>query len=118
MNMSSTPWSQRFETGLHPIIAEFNASIGFDMTLIEYDLTGSQAHAKMLAKVGIISEAEGQQLVDGLETILQEHRLGYFTPGLDEEDVHFAVERRLTELLGPLGKKLHTGRSRNDQRAV
>lgn len=115
MNMSSTPWSQRFETGLHPIIADFNASIGFDMTLIEYDLTGSQAHAKMLAKVGIISEAEGQQLVDGLETIRQEHRQGDFTPGVDEEDVHFAVERRLTELLGPLGKKLHTGRSRNDQ---
>ena len=115
MSTSSTPWSQRFETGLHPVIAEFNASIGFDIALVEYDLTGSQAHAKMLAKVGIISDAEGQQLVEGLETIRQEYRQGAFTPGVDEEDVHFAVERRLTELLGPLGKKLHTGRSRNDQ---
>ncbi len=115
MSMSSTPWSQRFETGLHPVIAEFNASIGFDIALVDYDLTGSQAHAKMLAKVGIISDAEGQQLVDGLETIRQEYQQGTFTPGVDEEDVHFAVERRLTELLGPLGKKLHTGRSRNDQ---
>lgn len=115
MSTSSTPWSQRFETGLHPVIAEFNASIGFDIALVDYDLTGSQAHAKMLAKVGIISDAEGQQLVDGLEAIRQEYRQGTFTPGVDEEDVHFAVERRLTELLGPLGKKLHTGRSRNDQ---
>ena len=115
MSTSSTPWSQRFETGLHPVIAEFNASIGFDIALVDYDLTGSQAHAKMLAKVGIISAAEGQQLVDGLEKIRQEYRQGAFTPGVDEEDVHFAVERRLTELLGPLGKKLHTGRSRNDQ---
>ena len=115
MSTSSTPWSQRFETGLHPVIAEFNASIGFDIALVEYDLTGSQAHAKMLAKVGIISADEGRQLVDGLEAIRQEYRQGTFTPGVDEEDVHFAVERRLTELLGPLGKKLHTGRSRNDQ---
>ncbi|MDV3350408.1 argininosuccinate lyase [Leptolyngbyaceae cyanobacterium CCMR0082] len=115
MSTSPTPWSQRFETGLHPVIAEFNASIGFDIALVDYDLTGSQAHAKMLAKVGIISEVEGQQLVDGLEAIRQEYRQGTFTPGVDEEDVHFAVERRLTELLGPLGKKLHTGRSRNDQ---
>ncbi|MGD1951462.1 MAG: argininosuccinate lyase [Leptolyngbyaceae cyanobacterium] len=115
MSTSSTPWSQRFETGLHPIIAEFNASIGFDIALVEYDLTGSQAHAKMLAKVGIISDAEGQRLVDGLEKIRQEYRQGNFIPGVDQEDVHFAVERRLTELLGPLGKKLHTGRSRNDQ---
>lgn len=115
MSTPSTPWSQRFETGLHPFIAEFNASIGFDIALIEYDLTGSQAHAKMLAKTGIISKAEGQQLVDGLDTIRQEYRQGNFTPGVDQEDVHFAVERRLTELLGPLGKKLHTGRSRNDQ---
>ncbi|MBT9311340.1 argininosuccinate lyase [Leptothoe kymatousa] len=115
MSTSSTPWSQRFETGLHPIIAEFNASIGFDIALVDYDLTGSQAHAKMLAKVGIISADEGQRLVEGLEAIRAEYHQGTFTPGVDEEDVHFAVERRLTEILGPLGKKLHTGRSRNDQ---
>jgi len=108
-------WSQRFETALHPAIASFNASIGFDIELIEYDLTGSQAHAKMLAHTGIISPEEGEQLVTGLEQIRQEYRQGKFHPGVDTEDVHFAVERRLTELVGDVGKKLHTARSRNDQ---
>jgi len=112
------PWSQRFETALHPAIAIFNASIGFDINLIEYDITGSQAHVRMLAKVGIISDAEGEALVQGLEQIRQEYRSGSFNPGLDAEDVHFAVERRLTELLGDTGKKVHTARSRNDQVAT
>ncbi|TVQ09248.1 MAG: argininosuccinate lyase [Leptolyngbya sp. DLM2.Bin27] len=108
-------WSQRFETALHPAIALFNASIGFDIQLLEYDLTGSAAHAKMLVKTGIISPDEGDQIVTGLETIRQEFRAGDFTPGVEAEDVHFAVERRLTELIGDVGKKLHTARSRNDQ---
>ena len=108
-------WSDRFETALHPAIAVFNASIGFDIELIEYDLTGSIAHAKMLAKTGIISAEEAQKLETGLEQIRQEYRQGEFNPGVDAEDVHFAVERRLTEILGSVGKKLHTGRSRNDQ---
>ncbi|HEY9798926.1 MAG TPA: argininosuccinate lyase [Leptolyngbyaceae cyanobacterium] len=108
-------WSQRFESALHPAIARFNASIGFDIELIEYDITGSQAHAQMLAHTGIISSAEGKQLVAGLEQIRQEYRQGNFRPGIDAEDVHFAVERRLTEIVGDVGKKLHTARSRNDQ---
>jgi argininosuccinate lyase len=108
-------WSQRFESALHPAIARFNASISFDIELIEYDITGSIAHAKMLAKTGIISLDEGEQLVEGLERIRQEYRQGLFHPGVDAEDVHFAVERRLTELKGDVGKKLHTARSRNDQ---
>ncbi|MBI1242362.1 MAG: argininosuccinate lyase [Nostoc sp. RI_552] len=108
-------WSQRFESALHPAIARFNASIGFDIELIEYDITGSQAHAKMLAHTSIISPIEGEQLVAGLEQIRQEHRQGKFNPGIDAEDVHFAVERRLTEIVGDVGKKLHTARSRNDQ---
>lgn len=108
-------WSQRFESALHPAIARFNASIGFDIELIEHDLTGSQAHAKMLARVGIISPEEGETLVAGLEQIRQEYRQGQFNPGIDAEDVHFAVERRLTEIVGDAGKKLHTARSRNDQ---
>lgn len=112
---SSKTWSQRFETALHPAIVRFNASIGFDIELIEYDLTGSQAHARMLAKTGIISAAEGETLVNGLEQIRQEYRQGQFQPGIEAEDVHFAVERRLTELVGDVGKKLHTARSRNDQ---
>ena len=108
-------WSDRFESALHPAIAVFNASIGFDIQLIEYDLTGSIAHAKMLAKTGIISDTEAQQLTRGLEQIRSEYRKGEFNPGVDAEDVHFAVERRLTEITGDVGKKLHTGRSRNDQ---
>lgn len=108
-------WSDRFEGSLHPAIARFNASIGFDIELIEYDLTGSVAHAQMLAHTGIISAAEAEQLVAGLEQIRQEYRQGQFNPGIDQEDVHFAVERRLTELVGDVGKKLHTARSRNDQ---
>ena len=108
-------WSDRFETSLNPIIAEFNASIGFDIELIEYDLTGSVAHARMLARTGIITNEESETLVQGLETIRQEYRAGDFNPGVEEEDVHFAVERRLTQLVGDVGKKLHTARSRNDQ---
>lgn len=108
-------WSQRFESALHPAIAQFNASIGFDIELIEHDITGSQAHAKMLAHTGIISPHEGEQMVAGLEQIRDEYRRGQFNPGVDAEDVHFAVERRLTQLIGDVGKKLHTGRSRNDQ---
>ncbi|MGE5657872.1 MAG: argininosuccinate lyase [Actinomycetota bacterium] len=115
MTTEPKTWSQRFESALHPAIARFNASIGFDIELIEYDLTGSVAHAKMLAKTGIISAEEGEQLVAGLEQIRQEYRQGFFKPGIDAEDVHFAVEKRLTEIVGDLGKKLHTARSRNDQ---
>lgn len=111
----SKAWSDRFEGSLHPAIAAFNASIGFDIELIEYDLTGSIAHAKMLAHTGIISPEESQQIVAGLEQIRQEYRDGNFNPGIEQEDVHFAVERRLTEIAGDVGKKLHTARSRNDQ---
>lgn len=114
-NKPQQTWSQRFESALHPAIAQFNASIGFDIELIEYDITGSQAHAKMLAKTGIISAEEGDRLVNGLEQIRQEYRQGQFQPGIDAEDVHFAVEKRLTEITGDVGKKLHTARSRNDQ---
>jgi argininosuccinate lyase len=108
-------WSDRFEGSLHPSIVLFNASIGFDIELIEYDLTGSIAHAKMLAHTGIIASEEAEQLTQGLEQIRQEYREGNFNPGVDQEDVHFAVERRLTEIVGDVGKKLHTARSRNDQ---
>jgi argininosuccinate lyase len=108
-------WSQRFEGSLHPAIVRFNASIGFDIELIEYDLTGSQAHAKMLAKQSIISQDEADTLVAGLEQIRQEYRNDQFHPTVEDEDVHFAVEKRLTTIVGDVGKKLHTARSRNDQ---
>ncbi|MFN9623559.1 MAG: argininosuccinate lyase [Cyanobacteriota bacterium] len=110
-----TTWSDRFEQGLHPAIERFNASIGFDIALLQEDLDGSVAHARMLGRCGVISAEEAQRLMEGLEAIRAEAAAGEFRPGLEAEDVHFAVERRLTERLGPLGKKLHTGRSRNDQ---
>ena len=112
---SGSGWSDRFEEGLHPSIERFNASIGFDITLLQQDLDGSVAHARMLGRCELISTQESEQLIEGLETIRREAAAGAFNPGLEAEDVHFAVERRLIELLGPLGKKLHTGRSRNDQ---
>jgi argininosuccinate lyase len=108
-------WSDRFEQGLHPAIERFNASIGFDITLLQEDLDGSIAHARMLGACGVISPAEADQLIEGLEAIRVEAAEGRFSPGVEAEDVHFAVERRLIERLGALGKKLHTGRSRNDQ---
>ena len=115
VDSSASTWSQRFEQGLHPAIERFNASIGFDITLLQQDLDGSVAHARMLGSCGVIGEAEADQIVAGLETIRAEAAAGAFNPGLEDEDVHFAVERRLIALIGPVGKKLHTGRSRNDQ---
>ncbi len=112
---SSSAWSERFEQGLHPFIERFNASIGFDITLLQEDLDGSVAHARMLGRCGVIEEGEARRIIEGLERIRREAATGEFSPSLADEDVHFAVERRLTDLLGPLGKKLHTGRSRNDQ---
>ena len=112
---SSAGWSDRFEQGLNPAIERFNASIGFDIELLPQDLDGSIAHARMLGRCGVITTAEAGQLIEGLERVRAEAAAGQFTPGLEAEDVHFAVERRLIALLGPLGKKLHTGRSRNDQ---
>jgi len=115
VDSSTSTWSQRFEQGLHPAIERFNASIGFDIALLQEDLDGSVAHARMLGLCGVISEVEAARLIEGLEQVRAEAAAGTFKPGLEAEDVHFAVERRLIELLGALGKKLHTGRSRNDQ---
>ena len=115
VDSTSSTWSQRFEQGLHPAIERFNASIGFDIALLQEDLDGSIAHARMLASTGVLSAEEAEQLVGGLEQVRSEAAAGTFNPGLEDEDVHFAVERRLIAILGPLGKKLHTGRSRNDQ---
>jgi argininosuccinate lyase len=97
------------------VIERFNASIGFDIALLDQDLDGSIAHARMLGRCGVISEADAAGLIEGLESIRREAAEGRFCPTVADEDVHFAVERRLIALLGPLGKRLHTGRSRNDQ---
>ncbi len=111
-------WSDRFDEGLNPFIEVFNASIGFDFFLLEKDLDASIAHAKMLANTGVITFEEAQKLENGLEQIRKEALEGIFKPSLKDEDVHFAIENRLISLIGSLGKKLHTGRSRNDQVAT
>ncbi len=108
-------WSDRFESGLNPFVQRFNASISFDIKLLQEDLDGSIAHALMLGECGVITNEEAHQIVEGLEKIRLEAKVGNFKTSVDDEDVHFAVERRLIDLLGPIGKKLHTGRSRNDQ---
>jgi len=112
----SQPWSQRFDAPLHPLIAAFHASIGFDLALLPVEVRASQAHARMLARQGIIRPEEGECLVQGLARILQEYEQGTFPA--QGEDVHLAVERRLIALVGEVGKKLHTARSRNDQVAT
>ena len=111
----SEAWSERFEKGFNPFIEKFNASIGFDINLLQEDLDGSIAHAQMLGDCGVITKQEAFDIKKGLEQIRKEAKDGVFVPGVQDEDIHFAVEKRLIALLGQLGKKLHTGRSRNDQ---
>jgi len=101
----SQPWSQRFDAPLHPLIAAFHASIGFDLALLPVEVRASQAHARMLARQGIISSEEGECLVQGLDRILQEYEQGTFPA--QGEDVHLAVERRLTELVGEVLSLIH-----------
>ncbi len=108
-------WSARFAEGLNPFIQGFNSSIDFDFFLLQEDLDGSIAHARMLGRTGIITVQEATKLEDGLEAIRLGVLKGTVKPDLEDEDVHMFVERRLIKNLGPLGKKLHTGRSRNDQ---
>ncbi len=117
-NPAAKAWSGRFEGSLHETIYQFNASIPFDIELIEYDIQGSKAHAQMLGETGIIALEEQQKLIVALDEILDEWRKGTFRPEPEAEDVHYAVEKRLIALVGDLGKKLHTARSRNDQVAV
>ena len=114
-NTLTKTWSDRFDKGLNPFIEKFNASIEFDIGLLEEDLDGSIAHARMLGIQGIVTKEEAIQLEDGLQQIREEAAQGLFKPGISDEDVHFAVEKKLIDLIGPIGKKLHTGRSRNDQ---
>src|SRR6478735_6198245 len=108
----------RFSLPPDPVFVRMNASIGFDWRLYPYDIEQSRAHATMLASVGIISEADRDELLGGLVRVQEELDANEF-PFLDsDEDIHMDVERRLTEIVGPVGGKLHTARSRNDQVAT
>ncbi len=111
-------WGGRFSTDTHKQVESFTASIDFDRRLAPHDIAGSIAHARMLGKCGILTKAEAEKIVAGLEEIREEIARGefHFDPAL--EDIHMHVERRLTDKIGEVGGKLHTGRSRNDQVAL
>ena len=110
--------SGRFKEIQDELLDKFNASIFFDNKLYEEDIRGSLAHAKMLTKQGILTENELQQIQKGLAEIKTEIEEGKFVYDIKDEDIHMAIEKRLTEIIGEAGKKLHTARSRNDQVAV
>jgi argininosuccinate lyase len=111
-------WGGRFEGGLDAQAAQFNNSIGFDWRMAEVDIRGSAAWARALEKANVLTVDETEQICAGLEQVLEEVKSGQFVFMPSDEDVHTAVERRLTERIGPVGGKLHTGRSRNDQVAT
>ena len=116
--MSEKMWSGRFTLPTDKFVEEFNASIHFDKRFYKYDIKGSLAHARMLGKQGIISETDVKDIEKGLAQVLEEIESGKFRFRTEDEDIHMAVEKRLTEIIGDAGKRLHTGRSRNDQVAV
>jgi argininosuccinate lyase len=108
-------WTGRFKKEMNALVQEFNASIGFDCQLYEYDIIGSIAHATMLAEQGIISNTEGEMIIKALKGIKERIRTGEIQFTSAQEDIHMAIESILIQELGDVGKKLHTARSRNDQ---
>ncbi len=111
-------WSGRFNEPTDAFVEAFTASVEFDQRLYQYDIRGSIAHATMLARQGILTEAERDAIVSGLERIRARIEAGEFSWSVALEDVHMNIESALTEAIGDAGKKLHTGRSRNDQVAT
>ena len=108
----------RFQKEADEAVARYTASLPFDRRLFHYDIMGSIAHAKMLAKQGIISAKDGRAIVKGLKAVEEEIKSGQFPFKAESEDIHMAIEARLTELVGQAGARLHTARSRNDQVAL
>ncbi|GAB1255654.1 argininosuccinate lyase [Aurantivibrio plasticivorans] len=115
---SDKPWGGRFSEPTDAFVERFTASIEFDKRLYHHDIQGSIAHATMLAKVGVLTDDEKAQIVDGLQAIKADIEAGDFAWSVSLEDVHMNIEAALTERIGITGKKLHTGRSRNDQIAT
>lgn len=112
------PWGGRFTEPTDAFVERFTASIDFDKRLYFHDIAGSIAHATMLAKVGVLTDEERDQIIQGLEEIRSDIEQGRIEWSVKLEDVHMNVEARLTDRIGITGKKLHTGRSRNDQIAT
>ncbi|MCG8519065.1 MAG: argininosuccinate lyase [Pseudomonadales bacterium] len=115
---SEKPWGGRFSEPTDAFVERFTASVGFDQRLYHHDITGSIAHATMLAEVGVLTAEEKAQIIEGLEAVKADIEAGEFQWSVSLEDVHMNVEARLTDRIGVTGKKLHTGRSRNDQVAT
>ena len=111
-------WGGRFSEPTDRFVQRFTASEAFDRELASYDIAGSRAHASMLEAVGVLTAAENTAIQEGLARVLAEIEAGAFQWSVEREDVHMNIEARLTELIGDVGKKLHTGRSRNDQVAT
>jgi argininosuccinate lyase len=116
--MANKPWSGRFGEKTDRRVEEFTQSISFDRRLFKQDIQGSIAHANMLATIGLLNTTECQQIVRALSDIQAEFESGRFPFALEHEDVHMHIETALVERLGDVGRKLHTGRSRNDQVAT
>jgi argininosuccinate lyase len=114
----TSAWSGRFSEPVSELVKRYTASVDFDQRLAEADIRGSLAHAAMLAAAGIISASDLEAIRRGMAQILAEIQAGQFQWSIDLEDVHLNIERRLTELVGDAGKRLHTARSRNDQVAT
>jgi argininosuccinate lyase len=113
-----TLWSGRLASGTDEEAAAFTESLSFDVVLWRADLAGSSAHVRGLMRAGLLTASEAEELLDALDVVAQEFATGTFATEASDEDIHTAVERRVTELAGPVGAKLHTARSRNDQVAT
>ncbi|MCC2640634.1 MAG: argH [Nitrospira sp.] len=111
-------WGGRFTGDTDRLVEQFTSSLSYDRRLYPYDIQGSIAHCHTLERAGVVTGRESAKLVRGLKSVKAELDEGRFSFSPQDEDIHMAIERRLTELIGPLGGKLHTGRSRNDQVAL
>ncbi|MEE9542807.1 MAG: argininosuccinate lyase [Thermodesulfobacteriota bacterium] len=111
-------WAGRFTGKTNALVDAFNSSLGFDFKLAPHDIKGSAAHARVLEKAGVLTASETKKIIGGLKKITKELTTGELDFSSGAEDIHMLIEERLTELIGPLGGKLHTGRSRNDQVAL
>ena len=117
-NGAAKSWSGRFSEPVAELVKRYTASVDFDKRMAEFDIQGSLAHAQMLNKVGVLSAPDFAAIQNGMAEILSDIRSGKFEWSVDLEDVHMNIEKRLTDRIGDAGKRLHTGRSRNDQVAT
>ena len=118
LDKKSQAWSALFSEPMSELVQRYTASVGFDRRLAAADIAGSLAHAEMLAAQGVISAQDHASITRGMALIATDIEAGRFEWKLELEDVHLNIEARLTQLAGDAGKRLHTGRSRNDQVAT